>query len=249
MNLINFIYKSSSSRFAPMKFSLIVLLVLTIASCNKPTNVALDVQAFNERVQSVDYQVLDIRTTEVFKKGHIERAVNLPYNSSDFKTPDKALYLDMPICIYGNDESEQVAAAQELSKKGYKDIYVLKGAFASWKSSNLPIIEEKEKKIYESDTISFEEARKGNKLVMVDFNATWCGPCKKIEPFVHRLHDNRDTDVIVYSIDTDQRPELASEYTATYIPLLVFIKNNKELYRSTGEITEQELNALVDKYK
>ena len=233
----------------PMKPILFaVLLTLSACNLNKNSNV-LDVADFNAKVSEPNAQILDVRPDSDFKKGHIINAVNINIGSANFDAMATQLYPDVPTYIYGSSEMDAVEAAQKLSGFKFNNLYVLKGGIASWQLAQLPLEAEQPKKVYESDTIPFEEARKGNKLVMVDFNATWCKPCKMIEPYVHRLHDNRASEVIVYSIDTDQRPDLAREYNANQIPLLVFIKNNQEVHRSLGAISEEELNAMVDKYK
>ena len=233
----------------PMKSILFAAFIL-LSACNPmKSNSLLEVADFKAKVSEPNAQILDVRTDVEFKKAHIANAVNISYSSANFDAMATQLYPDIPTFIYADTEAEAVAAAQKLNSFNFKDLFVLKGGIAAWQSANLPLEAEQPKKIYESDTMPFEEARKGNKLVMVDFNATWCKPCKMIEPFVHRLHDNRASEVIVYSIDTDQRPDLATEYNANQIPLLVFIKNNQEVHRSLGAISEEELNAMVDKYK
>lgn len=225
-----------------------VLLFLTACNLNNNQHV-LEPADFKAKVSEANAQILDIRNETDFKKGHIANAVNISAKSGDFDAQTKQLYPDVPTYIYGYSETEALTAAQTLTALEFKNLFVLKGGINAWSGAGFALEAEKPRKIYESDTIPFEKARMGSKLVMVDFNATWCKPCKLLEPFVHRLHDNRDADVIVYSIDTDQRRDLAMEYQANSIPLLVFIKNNKVLYRSEGFISETELISLVDKYK
>lgn len=233
-----------------MKNQLFVALVLVLSACNLNNNQhVLEPADFKAKVSEANAQILDIRDEADFKKGHIANAVNISSKSTDFEAQTASLYSDVPTYIYGNTEAEAMSAAQTLGALEFKKLFVLKGGVSAWTAAGLALEAEKPRKIYESDTIPFEEARKGSKLVMVDFNATWCKPCKMLEPFVHRLHDNRDAEVIVYSIDVDQRRDLAMEYSANSIPLLVFIKNNKILYRSEGYIDEAQLNSLVDQYK
>lgn len=233
----------------PMNRVVFVAALLFVSACqNKNNNSLLELNDFKAKVSEPNAQVLDIRSEEEFKKEHIAKAINISTNA-DFNAMSNLLYSDVPTYIYGNTESEAILVAQKLNALEFKDLFVLKGGFSDWKGAGLPVEAQKEKTIYESDTIPFEVARKGSKLVVVDFNAVWCKPCKLIEPYVHRLHDNRASEVIVYSIDTDKRPDLAEEYKAFQIPLLVYIKNNKEVYRSVGAVSEEEINAMVDKYK
>lgn len=233
----------------PMNRVVFVAALLFVSACqNKNNNSVLELNDFKAKVSEPNAQVLDIRSEEEYKKEHIAKAINIS-SDADFKAMSNLLYSDVPTYIYGNTESEAILVAQKLNALEFKDLFVLKGGFSDWKGAGLPVEAQKEKKIYESDTIPFEVARNGSKLVVADFNAVWCKPCKMLEPFIHRLHDNRSDEVIVYSIDTDKRKDLMEEYKAYSIPLVLFMKNNKILYRSEGYMEEAELNRLVDQYK
>ena len=105
------------------------------------------------------------------------------------------------------------------------------------------------KKIYPNDTIAFDDAILGDKLVMVDFNATWCKPCKMMQPSIDKVHDTRSSEVIVYSIDVDQFPQYNEKYQIQSIPLVLLFKNGKILHRSEGLLEESKINELIDKNK
>ena len=75
--------------------------------------------------------------------------------------------------------------------------------------------------------------RSDNKLVVVDFNATWCGPCRMMAPIVEDESRKRPH-VIFVSADTDKCNDSAHEYEVTSIPCFVFLKNGQVLTRFTG---------------
>ncbi len=79
-----------------------------------------------------------------------------------------------------------------------------------------------------------EEVLNADKPVLVDFFATWCGPCKMIAPILDEIAGERE-DIKVCKINVDEEPELASQYGVVSIPSLFVIKN--------GEITNQSLGA------
>ncbi|XP_069486948.1 uncharacterized protein [Ambystoma mexicanum] len=78
-----------------------------------------------------------------------------------------------------------------------------------------------------------DELAKANNLVVIDFTAVWCGPCKKIAPIFEALSTTY-TDVIFLKVDVDCNEELVARYAVTAMPTFVFIKNCKEIDRMTG---------------
>ncbi|MBQ6323152.1 MAG: thioredoxin [Lachnospiraceae bacterium] len=80
--------------------------------------------------------------------------------------------------------------------------------------------------------------------VLVDFWATWCGPCKMLSPLVHQIAEEK-TDIKVCSIDVDEAPELAQAYQVSSIPTLVVFKNGTPVNRSIGFIQKPQILALL----
>ena len=87
-----------------------------------------------------------------------------------------------------------------------------------------------------------EEVMNGNK-VLVDFNATWCGPCRMLKPILEEF--SKEASIKIVSIDIDENENLAREYKVYSIPCLVLFNNNKEEKRSVGLIDIDELKEFV----
>ena len=79
--------------------------------------------------------------------------------------------------------------------------------------------------------------------VLVDFWATWCGPCKRQAPIVETLADKGYT---VGKVDVDQEPGLAQQFQIMSIPTLVVFKNGKEVERLIGLHSEEQIKAVLD---
>lgn len=88
---------------------------------------------------------------------------------------------------------------------------------------------------------------KGNKPILIDFNATWCTPCKAIHPYLVELQEEYGDKLIIYSIDVDKEPDITDAFKITNIPALVFIKDGKTNYlMSVGKKTKEEIKTLID---
>ncbi|MBQ7990772.1 MAG: thioredoxin [Oscillospiraceae bacterium] len=81
----------------------------------------------------------------------------------------------------------------------------------------------------------------------IDFNATWCGPCRMLAPIVDELADEYDGQVEFYSVDVDENPDLAAEFGVMSIPTLVVLKGGQEAAKQVGFIPKDALKALIDR--
>ena len=89
---------------------------------------------------------------------------------------------------------------------------------------------------------NFKKLISDEKKVLVDFYATWCGPCKMLGPILENYQSNIKT----IKVDTDEFSELAREYGIMSIPTLVLIENGKEIKRNIGFINEDELEEFLN---
>ena len=87
------------------------------------------------------------------------------------------------------------------------------------------------------------------KLTMVDFYTTWCGPCKQMAPFIEEIKmENKDV-VNVLKVDAEDQMDIASKYNITGYPTLIFFKNGVVAHESLGGRSKEDLLALINQFK
>lgn len=90
-----------------------------------------------------------------------------------------------------------------------------------------------------------EIVEKSEKPVLIDFWATWCGPCRMLAPFVEQLAEER-SDIVVCKVNVDEQDELATRFGIQSIPTLVFMKNGEELDRAIGYRDYEALTRFIE---
>jgi thioredoxin 1 len=91
-----------------------------------------------------------------------------------------------------------------------------------------------------------EKVLKSDKPVLVDFFATWCGPCKMVSPIVDEIAGEMGDKVNVYKLDVDQSPDIASRYEVMSIPTLIVFKDGAVHKSTLGAQPKQNILALFD---
>lgn len=94
----------------------------------------------------------------------------------------------------------------------------------------------------------FSEIIDSDQPVLVDFFATWCGPCKMMSPILSELKDKVGDQVRILKIDVDQNPGIAQQLQIRGVPTLILFKNKKILWRQSGVVPIHELEAIVQKH-
>ncbi|WP_394992446.1 thioredoxin [Emticicia sp.] len=97
-------------------------------------------------------------------------------------------------------------------------------------------------------TGTFEELIASEKPILIDFFATWCGPCKALSPTLQQLAQEEGEKIRIVKIDVDQNPKLAAKYKVSGVPTLILFKKSELKWRKSGVLSLQQLKAIVEKF-
>lgn len=89
----------------------------------------------------------------------------------------------------------------------------------------------------------FDKALAAGGLMMVDFWASWCGPCKMLSPTIDQIGDQYEGKAVIGKVNVDEEQDLAMRYGVMSIPTVVFFKDGKEIDRKVGV---QPISAFTD---
>lgn len=93
--------------------------------------------------------------------------------------------------------------------------------------------------------MNFQEIINSEKPVLVDFFATWCGPCKMMPPILSEVKQKVGDNATIIKIDVDKNPQVAGQYQIQSVPTLMIFKNGQAVWRQSGVVPATELSRII----
>lgn len=94
----------------------------------------------------------------------------------------------------------------------------------------------------------FEELINGDKPVLVDFFAEWCGPCQQMPPILKQVKDNFGEKLSILKIDVDKNPQVSQAFDIQGVPTLILFRKGEIMWRKSGVVPPGMLTAIINDY-
>ncbi len=220
--------------------------LLILFNCDAQTNAVLGVSDFEKGISNKDsVQLLDVRTAEEFKSGHLKNALLADWkDENEFSRRIGFIDKEKPVYVYCLGGGRSAAAADKMRNMGYLRVYELKGGINAWKAENKAVEgKSNEKQMSVND---FNTAVNSAKLVLVDFGAEWCPPCKKMEPVLKNLQTNYPNKFTLVKVDGGRDEDILKKYNVTALPVFILFREGKQVWRKEGIVEEKEIAQLLN---
>lgn len=92
---------------------------------------------------------------------------------------------------------------------------------------------------------NFNQIIQSDKPVLVDFFATWCGPCQMLGPILTEVKNNLGERISIIKIDVDKNQAVAAQYQVRGVPTMILFQNGKQLWRQSGVLSKEDLIKVI----
>jgi thioredoxin len=231
-------------------FIIFPLLAFIFFSCNSVSQQAilLTPQDFSQKLKSTqEYNLIDVRTAGEFSQKRLANAANMDYYDERFFEHAALLDKSKPTFVYCLVGGRSKEAIKILQSSGFTEIYDLKGGIMAWEKEGMEM-EGAANAEAGMALADFEQLLKTDKLVLVDFNAPWCIPCRKMAPFLKKIAKEQGDKMELLVIDADKNKLLKESFKIEALPALFLYKNNAIIWQHNGFINEDGLLEVISRF-
>jgi thioredoxin len=225
-------------------FLFLIITIVSLSSCTNGQNAKYNLSAveFDTEIKTHPIAPLvDVRTPDEFSKGHLQNALNIDWNGNSFDSEISKLDKSKPVFVYCLSGGRSGQAAAKMRADGFKEVYELQGGIMKWRGANLPettstvvLAMGMSKQHYDSLLVS-------DKLVLIDFYADWCAPCKKMKPYLEEITHQMDSTVKVIRINADDNKSLMKDLAIDELPTLLVYKKATVAWRHSGYVSKEDV--------
>ncbi len=243
-----------------LHFSLLLISAgICMAACSQKSNDSTAGEVEVQNLKTAEFEdklkmtpariVLDVRTAEEFNGGYLEGAVNMDINHSDFNKNISRLDTSLPVFVYCLAGGRSSRAAEQLRSMGFPAVYNMEGGMSRWTYENRAVVTPQGNSSKGMKMESFQllvDAAKDT-LVLIDFWAKWCAPCKKIIAYMPGIETEYAGKLKVIKINYDDNPALVKQLGLDNVPYLFIYKNGKQVWRQSGYLEADALKQAIQK--
>lgn len=229
-----------------MKSTMFTGLLLFLVGCalSQQKSTELEASDFEKQITAGNTQLLDVRTAGEYRSGHIRGALQADWNNKN-QFADRTQYIDKsrPVYVYCLSGGRSAAAAAWLRKNGFKDVWELKGGILQWKSLQKPL--EGNSSVPQMTASEYQSLVNSQPVVLVDFGAEWCPPCKKMEPVLNTLQQEYGNKFKLVKVDGGNDADIMKANNVEALPVFILYKNGKAVWRKEGIASKEELQQQI----
>lgn len=233
-----------------MKSFLGIATVFTLLQTIAFSQVKLNGNDFQARLDSgANVQLVDVRTAEEYKQGHLVNAKNIDFKKEDFLKQTESLDKSKPVMVYCLAGSRSAGAAKLLSENGFTEIYDLEGGYMKWNVEKKPVegVVKSEEAVVGMPVSEYNNMLNSEQPVLVDFTAKWCAPCKAMYPTIKKIESEFAGKATVKVIDIDANKTVTEHLGIKYLPLIYLYKGGQIVWQTTGAVSEKTLRDVITK--
>ncbi len=224
-----------------------LFLFFAFVSCKAQTDnfTSLSPEEFEKSLTKKNIQLLDVRTAGEFKAGHIKNALQADWTQNkQFIERIQYVDKDKPVYVYCLVGARSAAAADWMRKNGFSKVIELNGGINAWKSAGKQL--EGSTHVPQMTVEQYWESISKTRTTLVDFGASWCPPCLKMNPVIEDLQNNKALKFLLVKIDASIHADVMKALNVEPIPLFIIYKEGKEVWRKQGVVTKEELLAQLN---
>jgi len=198
---------------------------------------------FKAAIEKPGVQVLDVRTAGEYQSGHIQNALQANWNDAkEFQDRTQHLDKSKPVYVYCQAGGRSAAAQSFLTEKGFT-VVNLEGGMSNWKMNQLPV--EGNANAVQMRVADFDKVIAENKMVLVDIGATWCPPCRKMQPIVDQIKKEQGSNLYFLAVDGGVDIDVMKHVQFESLPTFIIYKNGKEVWRKQGIVAAEEFQKVL----
>jgi thioredoxin 1 len=197
------------------------------------------------RERHPEWQLVDVRTGQEFSNDRINGALNVDFNAPAFRDQVKTLDKSVPVLVYCLSGGRSAKAAAYMRDQGF-NVYELKGGLMKWKSREFPL--ESMRPVAKGLSLAEYNEQTSGKLVLVDFYATWCAPCRKMSPQLEALSVEHKGKFSLIKINVDENTTVVKALKVDALPVLMLYKDGTVIWSANEFVEKEDLSKVLKEH-